>query len=100
MSEIQEEKEISEPITSDVKELRKQEWKRAVEAELQPLIIEAARLRGIITSAKTQTKRNFYQKKFNKIHATVLQYVDLIQKLEATMHLEDTVDDTITTNVE
>ena len=100
MSEIQKEQEISESITSDVKELRKQEWKRAIEAELQPLIVEAARLRGIISTAKTNTKRKLYQKKFNKIHDTVLRYVDIIQKLEATMHLEDNVDDTITTNVE
>ncbi|PPD53434.1 MAG: hypothetical protein CTY12_04960 [Methylotenera sp.] len=100
MSELQEEKETSEMVTPDVKDLRKQEWKRAVEAELQPLIIEAARLRGIISTAKTKTKRDLYQKKFNKIHGTVLQYVDLIQKLEATMHLEDPADAAVTTNVE
>lgn len=100
MSETQKEKEISEPITADVKDLRKQEWKRMIEAELQPLIVEAARLRGIINTAKTNTKRNLYKKKFDKVHTTVLGYVDLIQKLEATMKSEDSVNDPITSEFE
>lgn len=82
MSELQEEQTDTAPISADVKELRKQEWKKAIEAELQPLIIEAARLRGIISSAKTTTKKNLYQKKFNKIHAQVIGYVDFLQKLD------------------
>lgn len=82
----------------DLKEVRKKQWKEAIEADLQQLIITAAKLRKNISEAKTSTKKNFYNKKFNKVSAQVRQYVSALQRLgspvlpEGTDNGNDTTD--------
>ena len=57
MSEVEQlETETTLEESAVLKEQRKEQWRLAVEAKLQPLIVEAARLRTIISTAKTNTK--------------------------------------------
>lgn len=65
----------------DLKEARKQQWRTAIEAELQSLIKNAAQIRTKITTAKTKYKKEFYTKKFDKINAQVRQYLGALQRL-------------------
>lgn len=63
---------------------RVSQWKDAVQGELQDLISRASEIRQLIASAKTETKRAFYKKKFAKIQPQVLQMVAAIQHLDRT----------------
>lgn len=42
---------------------------------------EAIRLKGLIESAKTDTKRNFYKKKLHKNNIDALQVLEALQKI-------------------
>ena len=66
----------------DAKEMRLAQWKQAISSELQPFLTEAAKIQNIINKSKTASKKQYYQKKFKKIQQSVLQYADLLQKLE------------------
>lgn len=85
---------VEEPTNEDLKKWRKEAWVEAVEAELQPLIVEASRIRQIISTAKTTTKKRLFQKKFNKIQTQILSYLDFIQKLKSPMLDEEMADGT------
>lgn len=82
--------EEGEGIEIDLKEMRKNQWRQVIEADLQKLIIEAAKLRKCINEAKTKTKKDFYTKKFNKVSAYVRQYVAALQRLGAPVLPEGT----------
>lgn len=58
------------------------QWKEAVQSELQHLITEAADIRKQISTAKTATKRQYFEKKFAKVKPQVMQMVAALQKLE------------------
>lgn len=65
--------------------IQRSKWKTVIEAELQDLIGQATKIREQMSSAKTQTKRQYFDKKFKKINAAVMQMVVSLQRLE---HLE------------
>lgn len=79
-----------EPVDGeiDLKEVRKQQWRELIEAELQTLIIEAAKLRKCITDAKTTTKKEFYGKRFKKVSNQIRQYVGALQRLGSPIFAE------------
>lgn len=50
--------------------------------EIQELLTEAVSLRETINSAKTQTKRAFYEKKFNAVKQRILQMTVAHERLK------------------
>ena len=87
------------PAQPTLKDLRKEQWKETIEAGLQQLIIEAAKIRKNITEAKTKTKAKYFQKKFDKVSAQVRQYVAALQRLGTPILPEGTEDDGTNTNI-
>jgi hypothetical protein len=67
--------------TQDIKSIRISEWKGMVEQEIQKLMEEAAQLRKTINVSKTDTKKQFYTKKFKKISAETIKMVEALQTL-------------------
>ena len=65
----------------DIKSSRKLQWKSAVEAELQELLIQASDIQRQISTAKTSYKQRYFTKKINKIKPIVQQYVALLELL-------------------
>lgn len=76
---------VPNKITQDasVEMKRRSLWKAAVEQELQELVATASDVRQKINTAKTKTKRDFYQKKFDKIQPRVMQMVAALQHMQA-----------------
>lgn len=69
-------------LTEDeVKDFRKHEWRNNIELELQPLILEAVFFQKNIKEAKTKTKKDHYQKKFDRIKGRIRRYVMLLNAL-------------------
>lgn len=68
-------------IEINLKEARLQQWRDAIEADLQVLIVDAAKIRKNITEATTKYKKEYYTKKFNKVSAQVRQYIAALQRL-------------------
>lgn len=67
-----------------MKDERRAMWRGAVEQELQSLVTEAAKIRKSIGEAKTLTKKTYFNKKFKKCQAQVLQMVGTLQRLQST----------------
>jgi hypothetical protein len=59
------------------------QWRGAVEQEMQALITQAAQIRQQSNTAKTSTKRIYFNKKFKKISAEVMQMVAAMQRIDA-----------------
>lgn len=97
--DVQETSEQPE-VEIDLKELRLKQWRDAIEADLQQLIIEAAKIRKNITEAKTKYKKDFYTKKFNKVSAQIRQYVAALQRLGSPITSEGTDNDRIDSTTE
>lgn len=68
--------------TSELEVDRRAQWKAAIQQELQELVQKAADMRKRINEAKTQTKRDFYSKKFSRLQPKVMQMVAALQRLE------------------
>jgi hypothetical protein len=66
---------------------RTEQWSKAIEAELQDLVVQASLLRKEISGAKTNTKKKYYEKKFAKVSAQVRQMVTALQQVEAKKNL-------------
>jgi hypothetical protein len=89
--DVAEVKQVFEtPNKKDLKTKRLVEFQKAVEAELQPLLIEANNVNKLIVGAKTKTKKDFYNKKFVKITDQAKTYVATIQQIEALISPEGT----------
>ena len=58
------------------------EWQQTVEQELQELVTTAAQLRQTITSAKTATKKQYFEKKFKKVQHDVMSMLVTLQRLK------------------
>lgn len=71
---------------------RLSQWRGATEQELQELIKQASKVRIAITTAKTVTKKQYYEKKFAKISVQVRQMVAALQRMQST---EDTTGGTL-----
>jgi hypothetical protein len=71
------------PDTQQVLTERTAMWRGAVEQELNALIIEASRIRKEIDSAKTQLKKQYFQKKFKKITTQVMQMLTALERVKA-----------------
>lgn len=63
---------------------RLSQWRGAIEQELQGLIKQASEVRTSISSAKTTTKKQYYEKKFAKISVQVRQMVTALQRMQST----------------
>lgn len=61
---------------------RSDQWKAAVEAELQDLITEASIIRKEISTAKTNTKKKYFEKKFKKVNQEVRQMVAALHRIQ------------------
>lgn len=55
---------------------------QTIHSELQALITQAAEIRMSITSAKTKTKKKYYERKFAKISTEVRQMVAALEQLK------------------
>lgn len=73
---------IPVPEVTDLKVQRLVQIKQSIEAELQTAIAEATRIRKMISTAKTDYKRKFYDKKFSKINAGVRENVLALQQIQ------------------
>lgn len=73
---------IPVPNVSDLKVQRLVEIKQMIEGRLQQSISEAARIRSNISTAKTDCKRKFYDKKFKKINTGVREDVLALQQIQ------------------
>lgn len=62
---------------------RLNEWDSAINAELQDLITTASNYRQAISSAKTGTKRAFYEKKFKKVQTQIIQMLTAKNQIQA-----------------
>jgi hypothetical protein len=67
----------------DLPGLRRQQWKSAIEQELQDLVTKAALIRDEINGAKTEYKKQYFHKKFTKIQQQVMQMVAALQRIQA-----------------
>lgn len=63
---------------------RTNQWKAVIEAELQDLITQAASIRQNINGAKTNTKKVYFEKKFNKVSVQVRQMITALQRVNST----------------
>lgn len=66
---------------SKIKTDRIELWRATIDAELQQAITEAARLRQLISESKTQVKKDYYNKKFQKVSDTVMQLLAVQSQL-------------------
>ena len=73
---------IPVPEVTDLKVQRLVQIKQSIEAKLQTAIAEATRIRKMISTAKTDYKRKFYDKKFSKINAGVRENVLALQQIQ------------------
>lgn len=71
------------PEQTETADTRIGQWRGAIEQELQELITRAAKLREQSNTAKTTTKRVYYQRKFKKITTDVMQMVTAMQRIDA-----------------
>ncbi len=92
--------EAQSEIQVDLKEARLQQWRDAIESDLQLLIVDAAKIRKNITDATTKYKKEFYTKKFNKVSAQVRQHIAALQRLGSPILPEGTDNGNDTTTVE
>lgn len=58
-------------------------WQAAAEAELHDLVQQAAHIRTNITSAKTQTKKQYFEKKFKKVQLDVMRMLTTLERVKA-----------------
>jgi uncharacterized coiled-coil DUF342 family protein len=63
---------------------RRIHWQQVIQAEISKLLPKAADTHAKIVGAKTQTKANFYRKKFNAIQNDITKYTNALQLLEPT----------------
>jgi uncharacterized coiled-coil DUF342 family protein len=63
---------------------RRAHWQELVRAEIDKLLPQAATIHNQMTTAKTETKKAFYKKKFNSINAAIKKYTNTLQLLEPT----------------
>lgn len=73
---------IPVPDVTDLKVQRLVQIKQSIEAKLQTAIAEATRVRKMMSTAKTDYKRKFYDKKFAKINAGVRENVLALQQIQ------------------
>jgi len=73
-------------------EYRGGQWQSAINAELTDLITQASELRSLINDAKTNTKKQYYQKKFKKVQKLVLQALVVKQRIDAKMGTTELID--------
>jgi len=91
MSEEQEiDNELEESTRAHLKTDRQQYLQKLLEDDLQVMLKEAAIIQKKITDAKTNIKKDFYRRKFNKISAEVRKYVSALQRLGALITPEGT----------
>ena len=69
--------------TTTTAEARLDQWQVAAETELQDLVQQAASIRTNITSAKTQAKKQYFEKKFKKVQADVMRMLVTLERLKA-----------------
>ena len=67
---------------AEVEMARMAQWKGAIQMELQELVGQAADMRKKINEAKTQYKKDYYNKKFLKTQTKVMQMVAALQRIE------------------
>lgn len=70
------------PSTTEIKAQRLVQIKQSLEAKLQLQLAEASRIRKMSTTAKTDYKRKFYDKKFSRINKDVRESVLAIQQVQ------------------
>lgn len=70
------------PTTTSA-EARLDLWQQAATAELQELVQTAAHIRTNITGAKTQAKKQYFEKKFAKVQADVMRMLVTLERLKA-----------------
>ena len=71
------------PSKLEAEAIRRKEWINALQAGLQEQVQKAADIRKKIVEAKTKTKKEYYQKKFNKVQPKVMEMVAMLQRLQA-----------------
>lgn len=81
---------------------RTAQWENMINSELQSLITRAATIREEISSAKTQTKKRYFEKKFAKVSTEVRQMIVALQRVQSTATNQNVPqqDDTIVTDTE
>lgn len=67
----------------ELKAMRAQRFKQAVEQEIQGLIQQAAVYQKNIQTAKTEYKKKFYAKKLKTLNGKVMQMIVALQRFEA-----------------
>lgn len=73
---------IPVPTVNNLKVQRLVQIKQSIEAKLQVAITEATRVRKMMTTAKTDCKHKFYDKKFSKINTGVRENVLALQQIQ------------------
>lgn len=74
--------ELINKHASSAAEDRAAQWKTVVKAELRELIENASALHQKITEAKTAYKKQFYDKKFQKVSIEIKRMVAVLNRLE------------------
>lgn len=67
----------------EAKQQRIDSWADELGTDIQSLLSIASALQKEISSSKTNTKRVFYQKKFNKVRNEILAQAGMIDKLRS-----------------
>ena len=73
---------VPELSKAEVKVQRLLSIKQSIEAKLQQLITEASRVRNMSSTAKTDYKRKFYEKKFTRVNKEVREQVLALQQIQ------------------
>lgn len=74
---------IEQSNKQDVRNARIQEIKSGVEARLQSLITTATALRKTMAESKTHVKKKYYERKFKRVNAEVLQLASMLEQFSA-----------------
>lgn len=66
---------------SQIKADRIELWRDTIDAELQQAITTASEIRQKLSESKTQVKKDYYNKKFQKVSDTVMQLIAVKSQL-------------------
>lgn len=75
----------------ELKQQRMDAWANDIQSDIKQLLNTASSLQKEIAGSKTQTKRSFYQKKFNKVRKELFLQMAAVDRLSQLQPKPDVV---------
>lgn len=86
------EPETTQVDKEDLRTKRLKEFESNISQHLQRCLTEASEVKAKANSAKTATKKRFYEKRFNKITKEAKQAIVALQQIKAVAGMTDDAD--------